>query len=312
MRLTRSLIIGTSVGAILLIGNLTAKNTPEADSHQPTTITPEQISLNDLPKPNISLPKSEEKPTSAFARSYILMESDSNYPLAEKNADTPVAIASTTKIMTALVALKHYKLDETVTVSKTAATIAGSEIQLLTNEKMSVQNLLYALMLNSANDAAYALADHSGSIDTFVGWMNEEAQLLGLKNTHYKDPAGLNDEGRSTPRDLAVLMDYALDNEMFQKLVQTPEHIIWSADNQYKHELENSNRLIKADEPLFLSQSIGGKTGFTYEAGHCLVAAAEHNGKRYIAAVLNTNEYSNDASAKEARRLLSWAVTNVK
>lgn len=310
----KPIVIILIIAAVLLIGNLVA-NTSEtksanAQKTQPIELQPEHQELvKQLPVPNIGLPSKNNPKPLIYAKSYILIDDQSKYPLMAKNADTPVAIASTTKIMTTLVALDSYPdLDQVVTVTNKAATITGSEIQLLTGEKMTARNLLYALMINSANDSAYALAEGTGSLEDFVTKMNEKAKILGLKNTHYKDPAGLDDEGRSTPRDLALLMQYALTNKSFQSFVAPAKHTIWSADEKYKHDLQNSNRLIDPEQPLYLPNAIGGKTGFTFEAGHCLVAAAKGNdGKNYVAVILNTNEATKEASAKEARKLLVWA-----
>jgi D-alanyl-D-alanine carboxypeptidase len=137
--------------------------------------------------------------------------------------------------------------------------------------------------------------------------MNDKADDLGLSNTEFHDPAGLNDEGHSTPRDIALLLNYLLDDPQFLDIIHTPKKTIYSADNRYKHELTNSNRLIDPEENLYYPQALGGKTGFTFEAGHCLATAAQtESGQRLIAVVLHTNEESKEASAREARKLLVW------
>ncbi len=310
----RPIVILLIVAVILLVGNAVAHTsetyTATAQNPTPVAITGGvKDQINHLPAPNIGLPVKKSSPPLIYSKSYIVLDSESKYPLATKNPDMPLPIASTTKIMTTLVVLDNEpNLNKVVTVPFKAATVSGSEIQLLTGEQMSIKNLLYALMMNSANDSAYALAEASGSIDGFVAKMNQKAQTIGLKNTAYKDPAGLDDGGHSSPRDLAILMQYALTNPQFREIVGTQKYTIWSADNKYKHDLINSNRLIDPEQPFYLPNAIGGKTGFTYDAGHCLVAAATGNdGKTYVAVVLNTNEYTNEASAKEARKLLVWA-----
>lgn len=310
----RPILVLLLVAVILLIGNALAhtSETRTATAQNPTPVVVDSTlkeKISQLPEPNIGLPAKKGSPPPVYSKAYIVLDNESKYPLATKNPDMALPIASTTKIMTTLVVLDSEKdLDRVVTVTNKAATITGSEIQLLTGEQMTIHNLLRALMMNSANDAAYSLADASGSIDGFVAKMNKKAQSIGLRNTHYNDPAGLDDGGHSSPRDLAVLFQYALTKPQFREIVGTAKYTIWSADNKYKHDLTNSNRLIDPEQPLYLSNALGGKTGFTYEAGHCLVAAAKgSDGKTYVAVVLNTTEYSNEASAKEARKLLMWA-----
>lgn len=307
----RFIAIAIAVVIILALGNtLTHSSSPAASPVTPL-FSLSQEEQQGLTAPDLTLPTKQSSPPSIAAHSYIVIEGKTKYPLAAKNADEPVAIASTTKIMTTMVALETLKLDQVVTVSRQAATVEGSEIQLMTGETMTVENLLYALLLNSGNDAAYTLAEANGSVDAFVTKMNAKAELLGLHNTKYHDPAGLDDTGRSTPRDLAILTSYALNNPNFRKIINTSKYTIWSADNRYKHDLTNSNRLVVPEEPLYLSLALGGKTGFTFEAGHCLVTAAKSSdGSYYVAVVLHTLEDSKEASAREVRRLLSWALTS--
>ncbi len=297
--------------AILLVGNwfsqrntrarATAGKNSLAAAFNPAEVT-------DLTLPDVDLPSRPTTKPIIYAKSYVLLDDKSKYPLLAKEPDTALPIASTTKVMTALVAIDTLPLDQVVTISNHAATIEGSEIQLLTGEKMSVENLLYAMLLNSANDAAYALSEAAGSREQFVAQMNAKAALLGLHHTHYEDPAGLNDDGHASARDLGNLMLYALNNPTFTRIVTTADHTIWSADSRYKHDLSNSNRLIHPDEPLFYPQAIGGKTGFTYAAGHCLITAASlKDHRKVVAVVLNTTEDTKEASAKEVRKLLTWA-----
>jgi D-alanyl-D-alanine carboxypeptidase (penicillin-binding protein 5/6) len=313
LRLRRWPLLLSSIIMLILVGLL---NLGHNDKPAEATKTVAHVSSNPsldkeittLASPVLALPKNTTSKPSIFAKSYILSDSTTKYPLLAKNPDMPVPIASTTKIMTALVAMDTLDLDQVVTITPEAATINGSEIYLMTGEKLTVRSLLYALLINSANDAAYALSQAKGPTEDFVIAMNAKAQALGLHNTVYKDPAGLDDTGTSTARDLANLTHYMLGHSLFRSIVSTPMYTIWSADSRYKHDLKNSNRLVVPDEPLFLSQAIGVKTGFTYAAGHCLIAAVHDHNKDYVAVVLNTNEDSKDASAKEARKLLTWAL----
>lgn len=244
-----------------------------------------------------------------LAKNYILIDSNSFYTIAEKDADIFVPIASTTKIMTAIIVLENYDLDDMVTISKNASSQTGSKIFLKNGEKISVENLLKALLISSGNDSAMALAEKIG-LEKFLEKMNQKAQYLGLSNTIFKDPAGLDDNGRSSAKDLGIMTAYALKNDKFKEIVKISETNIYSEDNQISHKLDGSNRLIKNDEPLFYEAAIGVKTGFTHEAGHCLVSAAEKNGILLISVVLNTYQAAKDASARESKKLLEWGYDN--
>jgi D-alanyl-D-alanine carboxypeptidase len=268
----------------------------------------QKSTLASLSVPHISPRTKIDSNPGVSALAYIVLDPDTEYPLAAKNSDMPVPIASTTKIMTAMVVMDSYDLDKVVTIPHEAAAIEGSEIQLMTNETMTVKNLLYGLLLNSGNDAGTALSLIDNDKASFVNKMNAKAQLLGMTNTHYDDPVGLDDTGHSSARDLALLTRYALTNQVFSEIVGTVHYTIWSADKKYKHDLTNTNRLINPVEPYYLPSAIGVKTGNTDGAGHCLVSAIKlKNGKPVVAVVLHTTEDANPASAKESRKLLIWA-----
>lgn len=263
--------------------------------------------LNKLPQKN----QNYQEPN-VYANSAILIDEKSFYELYAKNAEQKVPIASTTKIMTALIVLEEYpdQLNEVVTVTSQMINVEGSDIQLRSGEKMTVENLLKGLLIMSGNDTAYSLAAHFGGKDDFVKKMNAKAVFLGLKNTQYKDPAGLDDEGYSTASDLAIIAAYAMRNQQFREIVRTPNANITSADGRILHELKNSNRMMRVEEQFYFPSAIGVKTGFTPAAGHCLVSAAEKDGHRIIAVILNTNENTLTASAKESKKLLEWGFNN--
>lgn len=303
---THLLVITVTLVCLLIWGNRTNTQSKPIAKNQPTA-TPTLMLTANFPEPKINLPSTPGSVPQIYANSYVLIDHDSKYAYVSKNADVPVPIASTTKIMTALIALETLDLNSVITISKEANMVEGSKIDFFTGEKIVTKELLYALMLHSANNAAYALAQSDGSLESFVEKMNQKAKHIGLRNTFYADPAGLSDLSQSTPRDLAILIDFALDNPTFRELIGTDQRIIVSSDGQYSHEVKNSNRLILNDEPLYLPSVIGGKTGFTYEAGHCLVAVATINSKRYIAAVLRTASDTKEASAIEVRKLFMWA-----
>jgi D-alanyl-D-alanine carboxypeptidase len=239
-----------------------------------------------------------------LADSAELLDPQTKYSMFQKNPDKSVPIASVTKVMTAVVALENYKLSDVVEISKEDTEVIGSKVFLKTGEKMTVENLLYCLLIPSGNDAAISLATYKQPKDQFVELMNKKAEELGLKNTRFKDPAGLNDEGRSSAKDIALLFSYALGNQDFVKVISTPEKTVTSVDGSESHELKNSNRLTTGEIPM--DGIIGGKTGFTPDAGHTLVSAAERNGHRVVGVVLNTYSGTPAASAIEMKKLLSF------
>ncbi len=244
------------------------------------------------------------------AKAVYLLDVASAYPLYAEHEREAVPIASVTKLMTAVVTRQQYALDEVVTVSKEAATINGSVIQLRTGETITVEALLTGLLIQSGNDAAQALAEHRGSAEAFIAAMNEQAAYLGMTDTVFKDPAGLNDEGRSTARDLGILASYVLRDSTIRSIVQTAATSIQSTDGRFTHQLESSNRLIKTEHPLYMAQVTGLKTGFTPDAGHCLVASATHQGNEVVSVVLHTALSTTEASAAETKKLFSWAFQN--
>ncbi len=221
---------------------------------------------------------------SVSAKSAVLIEADGGDVIFEKNADEKLPMASTTKIMTAVVALENCDAEKTVTVSPDAVGVEGSSVYLEAGEKILMRDLLYAMMLESANDAASAIAiDAAGSIEAFAELMNEKAESLGLSDTHFTNPHGLDDEEHYTSaRDLARLTAYALKNPDFRRIVSTWKTTIPLPDGDGTRLLLNHNRLLKSYGP-----TIGVKTGFTKRSGRCLVSAAERDGVTLIAVTLS-------------------------
>ena len=265
-------------------------------------------SLGDLVSPPVKT-NDYEPPISVKAA--ILVDAKSAYPLYQENELEQVPIASTTKIMTAVIALENYNVEDEITVSSDATSTIGSSINLRADEVITVDSLLKGLLIQSGNDAAVTLAEKMG-FDRFVSAMNSKAVELGMVNTDYQDPAGLNDEGYSTAKDLSILASYALRNTKIKDIVSTEEMTVFSTDGQISHELKNSNRLIRKDNPLYLEGAFGLKTGYTPEAGHCLVSSAVRDDHQLISVVLNTSENTVEASAKESRKLLSWGFETYK
>ena len=230
--------------------------------------------------------------TAAFAvgtsaRSAILLDADSGRVLYEQNADEPMLIASITKIMTAVVALESGELDTVYTV--TADDMAeGSSMYLAVGEKLTLEELLYGLMLASGNDAALAVAHCvSGTVEAFVAAMNARAKALGMEHTSFANPNGLDHEDHySTARDMAVLTAYALENAAFVRIVSTRSITIGTRT------LTNHNKLLS-----WYDGCIGVKTGYTKAAGRTLVAAARRNGQTLVAVTLSDgNDWQDHAN----------------
>jgi D-alanyl-D-alanine carboxypeptidase/D-alanyl-D-alanine carboxypeptidase (penicillin-binding protein 5/6) len=203
-------------------------------------------------------------------------------------------MASTTKIMTALVAIERNDMTKTVAVPKEAVGVEGSSVYLVANERLTVEQLLYALMLESANDAATAIAIlTAGSVEGFAALMNQKADELGLANTAFRNPHGLDhEEHYTTARDLAKLTAYALRNETFRRIVSTYKQAIPLNGEQGTRVLLNHNRLLRSYKGC-----IGVKTGFTKRSGRCLVTAAEREGVTMVAVTLNAANDWNDNRA---------------
>lgn len=211
------------------------------------------------------------------AASAILMDADSGRVLFEQNADQKMLIASTTKIMTALAAIRHGEPDAMVTVSEEAAATEGSSMYLRAGEKLTLEVLLYGLMLCSGNDAAVAIAEHiGGDVDGFAVLMNEIAKEIGMTSTSFANPNGLDHpEHYSTARDMALLARAAMEEEALVRIVSTRCITI---DGRT---MENHNKLLSLQDGC-----IGLKTGYTKAAGRTLVSCAERDGQRLIAVTL--------------------------
>ena len=234
----------------------------------------------------------EEQPELALSASgAILMEQGSGRVLYDQNSDVPARIASITKIMTAIVAIESGKLDETVTVSQTAVMTEGSSIYLKTGEKIKLEDLLYGLMLRSGNDAANAIAEHvGGSVEGFVFLMNQKAQEIGMRQTVFSNPTGLDDHENhySTPYDMALLTRYAMNNDTFKEIAGTKAYTVDREDG--KARWKNKNRLLTEK----YQHTTGGKTGYTKRAGRTLVTTASKNGMDLISVTLNASDDWND------------------
>jgi len=230
----------------------------------------------------------------ADAVSAIVIEEETGIVLYEKNAAAPLPMASTTKIMTALVALEECALEELVTAGKNAFGVPGTSIYLEQGESLSMEQLLYGLMLASGNDAAVAIAEHvAGSVERFCEMMNARAVEIGCQNTHFSTPHGLPaDNHFTTAHDLALISREAMKNDVFRKIVSTQRACIPWVSRGYDRVLNNKNRLLSN-----YAGAIGIKTGYTKAAGRCLSFAAERDGMTLIGVVLNCPDWF-DVSAQ--------------
>lgn len=225
-----------------------------------------------------------EASPSLSAKASALIEAESMTLLLSQNADQRLPMASTTKIATAIVALSLASPDTVVKVHEEAVGVEGSSVYLVAGEELTLEQLLYALLLESANDAAAAIAyGISGSIETFAEQMNRYAASIGLSDTHFTNPHGLyDDEHYTTARELAILTCHALQNETFATIVATRKASIPHADTGTERLLINHNKLLRSYEGC-----IGVKTGYTQKSGRCLVSAAKRDGVTLIAVTLD-------------------------
>lgn len=232
-----------------------------------------------------------EDTPSVSAHSAVLIDLDSKSILFSKNHEEKMGMASTTKIMTALVAAENYDLKRAVRVAPEAVGIEGSSVYLYESEKLTMEELLYALLLQSANDAAAAIAIAvAGSTERFAEMMNERARQMGLVNTSFTNPHGLSDDAHyTTAYDLAVITAHALANETVREIVSTYKKNIPIDSECNPRTLVNHNKLLR-----LYDGAIGVKTGFTKATGRCLVSAAERDGLTLVAVTLNASDDWND------------------
>ncbi|RKQ37703.1 D-alanyl-D-alanine carboxypeptidase family protein [Oceanobacillus halophilus] len=233
------------------------------------------------------------------ANNAVLIEKSTGRVLFEKNAHNQQSIASITKIMTAIIAIESGKMDEKATVSRNAIYTEGSSIYLEQGEKMTIRDLVYGLMLRSGNDAAVAIAEHvGGSVEGFAFLMNEKANWLGMNNTHFDNPHGLDSDSHySSAYDMAMLMRYAMENAEFREITAAKSYK--SEDRTYSW--QNKNKLLTQ----FYEYCIGGKTGYTKATGRTLVSAASKDGMELIAVTLDA-----PSDWKDHMGMFDWAFDN--
>ena len=237
------------------------------------------------------------------SRAAIIYDRSSGFILFGKKENSPVKMASTTKIMTAIIVLENSNLDDIVTVSSKAAGTGGSRLGLKTNDKISVRDLLYGLMLCSGNDAAVALAEHvSSCFPAFANLMNNKCKFLGLTSTNFVTPHGLdNDNHYTTAYELAIITNYALQNETFRRYVGTKNYTVYI--NGHPKNLSNTNELLGNLDGVY-----GVKTGFTNGANRCLVTAVKRGNMDLICIVLGAD--TKQFRTQDSIKLIEYAFKN--
>lgn len=243
-----------------------------------------------------------QKEVNTSAKAYMLMEAASRRVLSEYNSNIKLPMASTTKILTCLLACELGNMDEVVTVGPESVGLDGTSIYLKEGEKITLRELCYGLMLNSGNDAAMAIAMHiGGSQEGFAKLMNERAREAGADDSNFVTPNGLpHDEHYTTANDLALIACEAMNNELFSRIVSTPSKTLEEDEDSPRRYLKSKNKIL-----YNYDGGNGVKTGYTRAAGKCLVAGAKRDGMQLIAVVLNDYNMFNDCM-----RLLDYGFLN--
>lgn len=244
------------------------------------------------------------------AESALLIDNKTNKVLYSKDMNRKMFPASTTKILTAILVLENHSLDEKVTASYNAVmTIPSgySTASIQIDEVLTVEQLLELLLVHSSNDAANVLAEYTGgSIDSFVAMMNTKINELGLSDTHFTNPYGLQDNNHyTTAHDLAIIMQYCLKNDDFRKIAGQASCAIPSTNKSEPRKYSSTNELLIAGNSNYYPNLIAGKTGYTSEAGECLVSAAYNDNLELVNVILNSNN-----RFKDTRSLYNYGYTN--
>lgn len=228
-----------------------------------------------------------EEPAELYALSAVLMDGESGRVLYEKDGERPLANASTTKVLTCIVALENSPGDDYVQVSQNAASQPEVKLGLQKGEQYYLEDLLYSLMLKSHNDTAVAIAEHcGGSVKGFARMLNRKAKQIGCKNTYFITPNGLDAEDKNgkhhtTAKDLALIMRYAIKNETFLHIAQTRDYTFSEITGKRTFSVHNANAFLDMRDGV-----LAGKTGYTSQAGYCYVCAWEKEGKTFIVSLL--------------------------
>lgn len=273
---------------------------PGHNAFQTLMIKPGPVRSYKLPNPEL-LPYPQSDGVAVpytSARAVVIQDAVGKHMIYSKSPDTTLLPASITKIMTALVSLDQWSDLETVIEVKNEDRAIGQTIELVRGEKMTLKNMFYGLLVHSGNDAALALADnYPGGYTAFVKAMNAKAKTLHLDHTTFKNPSGVEQYGHiTTARDLAVLAAYALQNPLINEIVQTKSITVTDVTGEHLHKLDTTNQLLGQVEGLK-----GLKTGWTENAGECLVSYVERGERKIIIVVLGSLDRFGDTT-----RLVNW------
>ena len=258
----------------------------------------------------------QEEPADSelYARSACLMDADSGRVLYEKDGEEKRPNASTTKIMTCILALENGNPDDTVTATKRAAGQPKVHLGVHEGDQFRLNDLLYSLMLESHNDSAVMIAEHiAGSVEDFAGMMNQKAQEIGCENTYFITPNGLDDQNEqgvhgTTAQDLARIMRYCImqspKREEFLAITQTASYTFWNMEETVIYNCYNHNAFLS-----MMEGALSGKTGFTADAGYCYVGALEQDGKTFIVSLLACG-WPNNKSYKwsDTKKLMTYGL----
>lgn len=256
--------------------------------------------------------KESEKNLQLYAKSAVLMDAKSKRVLYGKDEETFLPNASTTKIMTCILAIESGRLDETVKVSEYAASMPQVHLGMTTKDTFVLKDLLYSLMLESHNDSAVAIAEHvGGSVEGFAKMMNDKAKELGCENTHFITPNGLDAQDEksahgTTAKDLATIMSYCIQNETFLEITQTKQYQFSNQEGTRSFSCNNHNALLQ-----MMDGAISGKTGFTADAGYCYVGAVKRGERTFVVALLACG-WPNNKNYKwaDTRTLMDYGFSN--
>ncbi len=240
-----------------------------------------------IPKPEIS------------AKSAVVYDTRSSRFLYEKNSNTQLPIASLTKVMSAVIVLENLNLEDIVTISEDSIKVDGEKQDIYLGEKLTVRNLLKLMLIESSNDAAYALTSYAKEIGiNFIGLMNLKAISLGMTNSFFIDPAGLDDKGYSTAQDLLKLIEYSLSYPEIWDISAEKTAIVESSDERIKHKIKSTNKLLG-----LIKDIIGGKTGYTEGAEQCmiLVTSVPDYPSKLVSVVLGSDDRFDDT-----QKLIEW------
>lgn len=245
-----------------------------------------------------------------YAKAYCLLDADSKRTLLGSNENQQMPMASTTKIMTCIIALENGKMDSKVKVSSYAASMPDVQLNMQAGDTFYLKDLLYSLMLESHNDTAVAIAEHlGGTVEGFAELMNQKAERLGCADTNFVTPNGLDDKNHyTTAKELCIIASYAIQNADFLKIIQTPSHQFSNCKGTRSYAVNNHD--------AFLTRypgAIGIKTGFTGNAGYCFCGAAKRNGKTLVTSVLACGWPPNKGYKwVDTKKLMDYGFANFK